>query len=240
MNGPAMDRREQGPGFFHAAWLVAAKDLRMEWRTLERLAAMVLFALVVLVIFNFAFDLATVRQVGTSKLVPGVLWITFTFSGIIGFTRSFQLEHRRDSLLGLMLAPVGAGAIFVGKATANLATLWILQIVILPLSAVFFNYDLIGIAGPMAVVIGLHSIGLAELGTLFAAMATRLGRGEALLATLLLPTATPLFLSAVRCTEAVLGEMPLASVSHWLAVASGLNLLYLLLALLTFDYVLED
>ena len=234
------DRVLRGPGFFHASWLVAAKDLRMEWRTLERLAAMVLFALVTLVIFNFAFDLATVRQVGSPKLVPGVLWITFTFSGIIGFTRSFQLEHRRDSLLALMMAPAGRGSIFVGKAVANLVTVWALQAVILPLSAVFFDYDLIGIAAPMAAVVGLHTIGLAELGTLFAAMATRLGRAEALLATLLLPVSTPLFLSAVHCTEAVLQKQPLASVSHWLAVASALNLLYLLVALLTFDYVLED
>jgi heme exporter protein B len=61
------------PGFFRASWLVAAKDLRMEWRTYERLASMALFSLVVLVIFNFAFDLVTVQRIGAEKLVPGVL-----------------------------------------------------------------------------------------------------------------------------------------------------------------------
>lgn len=228
------------PGFVRSSWLVAAKDLRMEWRTFERLAAMALFSLVVLVIFNFAFDLATVQQLGASKLVPGMLWITFAFSGIIGFTRSFQLEHRRDSLVALLLAPVDRGAIFLGKTLANLATVWILQIVIVPLSAVFFNYDLVSVALPMAVVVGLHTIGIAELGTLFAAVATRLGRGEALLATLLLPAATPLFLSAVKCTEAVLEHATLASAWRWLAITSGLNVLYLLVALATFEYVLED
>ena len=82
--------------------------------------------------------------------------------------------------------------------------------------------------------------GFAELGTLFAAVATRLGRGEALLATLLLPAATPLFLSAVRCTGAVLEHEPLGSVWRWLAITSGLNVLYLLVAVVTFEYVLED
>jgi len=228
------------PGFVRSSWLVAAKDLRMEWRTFERLAAMALFSLVVLVIFNFAFDLSTVQKLGVSKLVPGMLWITFAFSGIIGFTRSFQLEHRRDSLVALVLSPVDRGAIFLGKTLANLATVWILQVVIVPLSAVFFNYDLVAVALPMAVVVGLHTIGIAELGTLFAALATRLGRGEALLATLLLPAATPLFLSAVKCTEAVLEHATLASSWRWLAVTAGLNVLYLLVALATFEYVLED
>lgn len=228
------------PGFARSSWLVAAKDLRMEWRTFERLAAMMLFSLVVLVIFNFAFDLATVQSLGAAKLVPGVLWITFAFSGIIGFTRSFQLEHRRDSLVALTLAPVDRGAIFLGKTLANLATVWILQIVIVPLSAVFFNYDLVSVALPMAAVLGLHTIGIAELGTLFAAVATRLGRGEALLATLLLPAATPLFLSAVKCTEAVLESATLATVGRWLAITAGLDVLYLLVALATFEYILED
>jgi heme exporter protein B len=228
------------PGFFRSSWLVAAKDLRMEWKTFERLVSMALFSLVVMVIFNFAFDLVTIRRLGASKLVPGVLWITLAFSGIIGFTRSFQLEHRRDSMIALMLAPADRGAIFLGKMIANLTTVWILQIVIVPLSAVFFNYDLVSVALPMAVVMGLHTIGIAELGTLFAAVATRLGRGEALLATLLLPTATPLFLSAVKCTEAVLAHETLGSMWRWLAVTSGLNVLYLLVALATFEYVLED
>ncbi len=112
------------PGFFRSSWLVAAKDLRMEWRTFERLAAMALFSLVVLVIFNFAFDLATVRRLGVAKLVPGVLWITLVFSGIIGFIRSFQLEHRRDSMIGLMLAPSDRAAIFLGTAAGGML-LWV-------------------------------------------------------------------------------------------------------------------
>ena len=118
----------------------------MEWKTFERLASMALFSLVVMVIFNFAFDLVTIRRLGASKLVPGVLWITLAFSGIIGFTRSFQLEHRHDSMIALMLAPPDRGAIFLGKMIANLTTVWILQIVIVPLSAVFFNYDLVSVA----------------------------------------------------------------------------------------------
>ena len=162
-----------GPGFLRGALAIAAKDLRVEWRTLEGLSAMALFSLIVLVVFNFAFDLATVRQVGAARLVPGVLWITFSFSGIVGFARSFQVERRRDSLTALVLAPVDRGALFAGKALANLAALLALEALVLPLSAVFFDYDLLSVLGPMLLVVGLHTVGLAELGTLFAAVAAR-------------------------------------------------------------------
>ncbi len=201
---------------------------------------MVLFSLIVLVVFNFAFDLATVRRVGASRLVPGVLWTIFAFSGIVGFARSFQIERQRDSLTALILAPVDSGALFAGKALANLAAMTVLEVVLLPLSAVFFDYDLLSMAGPLALVVVLHSVGLAELGTLFAAIAARVGRGEALLATLLFPVSTPLFISAVKCTTAVMESKPLASVSTWLLVAAGFDALYFLVALLTFEFVLED
>jgi heme exporter protein B len=229
-----------GPGLLRGAFIVAGKDLKIEWRTLETLSAMVLFSLIVLVVFNFAFDLTTVRQVGAARLVPGVLWVTFSFSGIVGFARSFEIERHRDSLAALVLAPVERSAIFAGKAMANLATVAALEALVLPLSAVFFDYDLVALFFPLVLVVLLHTVGLCEIGTLFAAVAARVGRGEALLATLLFPVATPLFIAAVKCTAAVLDGKPLSSVSNWMLVTAGFDVLYFLIAILTFEYILED
>ena len=220
--------------------MVASKDLQIEWRTLETLSSMVLFSLIVLVVFNFAFDLTTVRQIGVARLVPGVLWVTFSFSAIVGFARSFQIERHRDSLSALILAPVDRSVLFTGKALANFATVAALELLILPLSAVFFDYDLLAVLGPLVAVVLLHTLGLCELGTLFAAVAARVGRGEALLATLLFPVASPLFISAVKCTSGVLEGKPLSSVSNWMLVTAGFDVLYFLVAMLTFEYILED
>ncbi len=230
----------RGPGFFRGAWVVASKDLQIEWRTIETLSSMVLFSLIVLVVFNFAFDLTTVRQLGVARLVPGVLWVTFSFSAIVGFARSFQIERHRDSLSALILAPVDRSVLFAGKALANFATVAALELLILPLSAVFFDYDLLAVLGPLVAVVLLHTLGLCELGTLFAAVAARVGRGEALLATLLFPVASPLFIAAVKCTAAVLEGKPLSSVSNWMLVTAGFDVLYFLVAMLTFEYILED
>ena len=229
-----------GAGFFRTAWTLAAKDLVIEWRTREGISAMALFSLIVLVLFSFAFDLQTLKELGAAKLVPGILWTTLAFAGVVGFTRSFQVEARRDSLTALLLAPVDRGALFAGKALSNLVGLLLLEVVIVPLTAIFFSYDLLANLGPMAAVVVLHTVGLAEIGTLLGAVAAKVGRGEALLSTLLFPVAMPLFISAVKCTTAVLAGKELSSVSNWLLVAVGFDLLFLFVGLLTFEYVVEE
>jgi heme exporter protein B len=232
--------RNAGAGFFRASWSVTMKDLRIEWETFESLSSMALFALLILVVFNFAFELSTVRQLGVARLVPGVLWTTLAFAGIVGFSRSFQIESRDDAMSALLLAPVERGALFAGKMTANLLTLTALEVVVVPLSAVFFDFDLFAVIGPMGLVLLLHTVGLAELGTLLGAVSSRVGRGETLLAILLFSVATPLFISAVKCTAGVLGGDGLASVRNWLLIAAGFDLLYLFVGLLTFEFVVEE
>ena len=228
------------PGFFAAAAIVARKDLRIEGRTKESLLASVLFALVELVIFGFAFDLDTLRRLGPGTIVPGLLWITLAFAAIVGFTRSFRLERAQEALIAVALAPVDRGAVFVGKWIANCAFLVTLEAMLLPLTAVFFDVNIVDVAGPLGLVVLLHTVGLASLGTLFGAVVSRLGRGEALLATLLLPAATPLFLSAVHCTASALEAAPLASDRKWLLLTVGLDVLYVLVAILLFDSILEE
>lgn len=228
------------PGFARAALLVARKDLAVEGRTRESLAASVLFALIVLVVFAFAFDLDLIRRLGTSKIVPGMLWVTLAFAAIVGFNRSFATERARDALTGLAMAPVDRGAVLVGKTLANFVLLLLLEAVVLPLTGVFFDLDLVSVAAPLAGVVLLHSAGLAQLGTVFGAVVSRLGRGEAFLATLLLPAATPLFLSAVHCTSTIFEGSALAKDAKWLLVTAGLDVLYFLVAWLLADAILEE
>jgi len=233
-------REARPPGFLATAAIVARKDLRIEGRTKETLAATLLFALVTLVIFSFAFDLDTIRQLGPAKVVPGLLWVTLAFSAIVGFARSFRLERAGEALIAVALAPVDRGAVFVGKWLANLAMLAVLEAVLLPLTALFFDVDIVGVFAPLALVVVLHTVGLAALGTLFGGVVSRLGRGEALLATLLLPAATPLFLSAVHCTGSALNGAPLSQDRNWILLTAGLDVLYVLVALLVFDAILEE
>jgi heme exporter protein B len=228
------------PGFFAAAWAITSKDLRIEGRTKETLAATMVFALVELVVFGFAFDLDTIRRMGPATVVPGILWMTLAFAGIVGFARSFRLERESDALTAVALAPIDRGAVFAGKWMANTVLLLALIAILLPLTALFFDVNIVEVALPLVAVVVLHAVGLAALGTLFGAVVSRIGRGEALLATLLLPAATPLFLSAVHCTASALSGEPLQADRKWLLLTGGLDVLYVLIALLIFDAILED
>ena len=229
------------PGFVRASWEVASKDLRLEWRTLESLSSSFIFSLIVLVIFNFAFGFATIKELGAERLVPGVIWTVLAFGAVVGVARSMELERRRETLAALFMAPIDRGALFTGKFLANLLKNLILQWVVVVLAAVFFNFDLVSVAGPMLIVLFLHGLGLIELGTLFAAVASRVGRGEALLATLLFPASAPLFISAVKCTASLLEGRGLGGdAGTWLKITIGFDVLYFLVALATFEFVLEE
>ena len=229
-----------GTGFVASTLRVTAKDLRIEWRTWETLVATAVFSAIVLVILSFSFGLAAAERFGVARIVPGTLWTVLAFGVVIGAVRSFQLERRRDSLTALYLAPLDRGAIFAGKALANLTKLAALQVFVVALTALVFAVDLWGSLLPLALVLALHGFGLAELGTLFAGVATKLGRGEALLATLLFPAAAPLLISGVECTAAILSADGLASARDWLLLATGFDVLYAFVGLLTFEFVLEE
>lgn len=227
-------------GFLRATWLIAAKDLRLEWRTWESLSSSLVFSLIVLVVFNFAFGLDAVRELGASRLVPGAVWTILAFAVVVSQSRSSQLERQHDALAALFLAPVDRGALFAGKALANWVKLSLLIALLLPLAALMFHYDLAGALLPLGGVLLLHGLGLTELGTLFAAVSTRVGRSEALLATLLFPAAAPLLISAIKCTAAVVEHRPLAEFRDWLLIAAGFDLLYLMVSLLTYEFVIEE
>lgn len=221
------------------ALLVCEKDLRIEWRSLDNLPSMFFFALLVLVIFNFGFDFTTADF---SQIGPGVLWVAFSFCGVLAFGHSFALEKETDGLQGLALAPIDPGTIYLGKTLANLVSMAIVEAVVLLLTAVLFNADILSAAGPLIVVAFTHTLGYAALGTLFAAMTARTRRGDVLLPVLLFGFSAPLMMSAVRATAAVLegqgayGERAAA----WVTMSLIFDLVFLTAGYLTFEHVIEE
>ena len=125
-------------------WAIFAKDLRIEWRQRETLAAMCVFGVLVVLLFNFAFESA--REMSL-RLLPGLLWVAFAFSGVLGFNRSFAAERENSSLEGLALAPVDAGAIYLGKLLANLLFMVVAEVVIVFAASLWYNFSFIPVLG---------------------------------------------------------------------------------------------
>src|SRR5512136_669943 len=153
--------------YFRKVLAIVAKDVAAEIRTKEMSGAMFVFALLILFIFNFAFDL---RADNMSTLAPGVLWIAIVFAGMLGLSRSFILERDRGVLDGLLLAPVDRSAIYLGKMIGNVLFISFVEIIILPFFIVLFNQP-VAVLPLLVGVIILGTIGFASVGTLFSAMA---------------------------------------------------------------------
>ncbi|HET6373441.1 MAG TPA: heme exporter protein CcmB [Candidatus Polarisedimenticolia bacterium] len=215
------------------------KDMRIEWRNLDNVPAMFFFSLLILVIFNFGFDFATAEFL---SIGPGVLWVAFTFSGVLSFSNSFALERDGDCLQGLMLAPVDPGSVYLGKLLANLTSMLLVETALVPLSAVFFGYDLWPVLGPLAAVLLIHTLGFAAVGTLFGALTARTRRGDVLLPILMFSMSVPLMISAVSTTAAVLAKEALLSgrASAWLTMAGVFDLVFVTAAFLTFEFLIEE
>ena len=211
---------------------IVIKDVSAELRTREMVSSMLVFALLVILIFDFAFDLRADNQ---RTLAPGVLWVAIAFGGMLGLSRSFIVEKDRGSIEGLLLAPMDRSAIFLGKMLFMVGT----EIIILPVFVVLFNLsagDLLPLAGIMV----LGTIGFAGVGTLFSAMVVHTRAREVLLPVLLFPVVIPVMLSAVRLTAAVLDGLPMAEMQNWLSLLIAFDAIFLALSFILFDFVMEE
>lgn len=226
------------PGILATAWLVAAKDLAIEFRTRSAFLASVTFALLAAVIFRFAWDPTAVAAL---DLAPGVLWVIFVFSGLLGLHRSFGVEAADRAVDALLAAPLSREAVFLGKALANLVFVAAVQLVAVP--AVVLFYDLPargGVLPALLLVAALAAVGLVAVGTLFSAMTVNTRLAELLLPMLALPFFVPVVTPAALATARLLAGRPLAEVAGLLRLLGGFDLVFLVACTLAFPFTLEE
>ena len=222
--------------FARRAWIILWKDLLTERRSKESLNALLFFALLLLFLFEFALGPDRERLAGA---LPGLLWLGFVLAGLLGLGRTFLAERENDCWEGLVLTPGDKGAIYLGKLAGNLLLMAAVELVLLALFGVFYNVDLWTSLPSLSVVIFLGTVGLASVGTLFGAMTSQLRARELLFPVLLLPVQVPVLLGTVKATEAVLQGLALAEVGHWLKLLAAADLVYVVVGLLTFEFILE-
>lgn len=219
-----------------AAGLILAKELRLELRTRELLNATVVFGIVVVVLFSFAFD-PTVAE--SRKYGPGLLWIAFLFAGSLMLHPSFAREQSNDTLDALRLAPISSFAILAGKMLANFIFLSVAELILVPIFSLLYNISLVAVAGPLILVLALGTIGITVTGTVFAAIAAHARMRELLLPLLLLPILAPLLVAAVSATIALFGDTPSLD-RTWVAMLAGFDIVFLTASWILSDFVMEE
>lgn len=225
------------PSTLAAAWLIARKDLAIEFRTRSAFLSAAVFSLLAIVIFYFAWDPTAIPA---ADLAPGVLWVIFTFSGLLGLHRSFGVEHEDRALDALLASPVDREAIFLGKALANLMFVLAVQLVSVPAIALFYNATPASGIAALAGILFLAAVGLVTVGTLFSAVAANTRLAELLLPMLSLPFFVPIVMPAAQATARVLSGRPLGEAAPWLQLLGAFDLVFLLACTLIFPYTLEE
>ena len=225
------------PGILPAALLVARKDLAIEFRTRSAFVSAVVFALLGIVIFNFAWDPTAVAAI---DLAPGVLWVIFTFAGLLGLHRSFAVEQADRAMDGLLSAPIGREAIFIGKAMANLVFVLAVQAVAIPAVTLFYNLPFDGAMLAIAVIAVLAAIGLVAVGTLFSAMAVNTRLAELLLPMLALPFFVPIVVPAAQATAKLLVGRPPGEAIAWLKLLLAFDIVFVAGCVMLFPFMFEE
>lgn len=238
---PAAEAEVPGAGLsmhnLRVIWAVFIKDLRLEWRHRETLASMCVFGILVMFLFNFAFEPAGEE---TLRLLPGLLWIAFAFAGILGFNRSFAAERENACLEGLALAPVDPGAIYLGKALANLLFLGIAELIIVFAASLWYNFSFIPALRWFVLICFVGTLGYAAVGTIFGAIAANTRMREVMLPVLQFPVAVPVFIAGIEATTGALRGDPAAQYGSWIKLAAGFSVVFLVLSSMLFEFVMEE
>lgn len=222
-------------GYLHAIWAVLWKDLSAELRGREMLSAMLVFALLVILIFNFALELDARTR---ANVTSGVLWVTFAFAGTLGLNRSMAMEKDRGCLDGLLLAPVDRSAIYFGKALSNLVFMLVVEAIVLPVYSVLYNTNLFNPG--LILVILLGSIGYVAVGTLLAAMVVQTRTRDILLPILLFPVVLPVLIAAVKASSGFLQDIAMSDIWPWLNLLIVYDVIFTAVAFMVFDYIVEE
>ena len=217
---------------------IIGKDLRIEGRRRDNVAAAAMYAIVCLLIFNFALD---TPGTDATRLVPGLIWVTITYGATVGFGRTFAQEHERGNLDALLAAPLDRSILYAAKLLGNLALTAVLIVLTVALTTVFFTV----MFDPLALLLSLAlgTLGLAAAGTLLSALAAQTRAREVLLPVLLFPITVPALLAAVHSTAAALqGRMAWggAGDAPWLHLLIAFDLIYVVLSWLVFEFALEE
>jgi heme exporter protein B len=234
---PGVEMRTGGGAgmFLRKVAAIAMKDLRAELRGREVFSTMTMFSVLAVIIFGMAFDL---RVPDAAMVAPGVLWVIILFGGVLGLNRSFGAEMDRGTLPALLMAPMDRSAIYFGKVLANFVFTLATGLVILVI--MFFVFDVNMLQPLIFLAVALGTLGYVGVGTIFAALTATTRARESMLPILLLPVMVPVFVAGVAVTAAVIDGRNLSSVGNWLGILVGFDLVFLVVAYLLFDIILEE
>jgi heme exporter protein B len=223
--------------YWRTVAVLLRKDLRLEWRTREAVTSMCFFSLLVVVLFGFAFQ---TEKIDLRTQAPGLLWVAFSFSGVLGLHRMLAVERENGCLQALLLAPVDRSAVFLAKTLASFVVIGVTEAVTVPVFSVLLHVPVLACLPRLALVTCAGTLGFAEVGTLLATISSGSRLREVLLPLLLYPLWVPVVVGCVELTGLALEGRPLSEASDWLLLIAVYDVVFLVAGLILFDAMLEE
>jgi len=211
------------------------KDVLLEIRTKETIIPILVFSFLVIIVFNFVMD---PNPALVEAVAPGVLWVAFTFAGLLGLSRSFAMEKEQGCIEGLMMCPVGRDLLYLGKMLGTFLFILLVELIMLPVFAVVFNIPLF--EPGLWLITLLATFGFASVGAIFSAIAINTKAKEVLLPILFFPIAAPVIIAAAEATRAVLAGDSVGDYSRWLQLMAAFDVMFVVIASITFDFILGE
>lgn len=216
---------------------VVWKDLLVEFRTRERIAAMAGFTVLVGVLFNYAIDPTVVEP---QAIASALIWMTIVFGGMLGLGRTFYLEEEEGAFQGILLSPIPRDALYLGKVTANFILLVVVTALVFGVFALFFDLTFGEHPVALAAVVLLGILGFVAIGTLFSAISVRTTMGDTLLPILVFPLLIPLIIYGVAATSRLFQGLPVAEVDGNIRMLGAFAVVALAAGAGLFRYVVEE
>ncbi len=221
--------------YWKAVFAIAKKDVISELRNREIISSVLLFAVLTLIIFHFAF---TADQKTILSLAPGMLWVAFAFSGVLSINRAFISEKEDNCMEGLLASPVSRDAIFLGKAIGSIVFMLIIEIVVFPVFTLLYNVSVIN---PIVILVTLlATIGFVSIGILFSALAVNTRAREMVLPILFLPTVVPLIIAAVSATSVILDGGKFSEITQYMMIIVAFDIIFVTVPFILFRYIVEE
>lgn len=219
---------------FHVFAAILSKDILLDFRGRDIIFSVPIFGILLILLFNFALD---VTPDMVDDLAPGILWVSFAFSGVLTMNRSFVREKEQGGLEGLLISPISRDIIFFGKAASNFIFMMLVELVLLLAMAVMLGF--VAISWVLILTIFLTTIGFATLGTLFSAIAVETRSREVMLPVLFFPLIIPILIGSVEVTSQVIGGTS-GAISRWLPLIVIFDALFLVICPWLFSAIIQE
>lgn len=223
--------------FLRGIWEIFRKDFLFELETGETLSLLLVFALSVLFLFNFSFDLSRAE---VQKFFPGFFWLTVLFTSVLGFSKAIEIEQRGHAIQGILMTPIPRESIYLGKVLSSFVFLLLVEVVLAPLFVVFFGMKMapgqyLTLAPPLV----LGTLGLATIGTLMALICQVSPKGWLLFSLGYFPLAVPTLIASTKLFQGVF-QTTAGAAAPWLRFLAVIDIVEMVVAVLLFEYLMEE